>query len=152
MVGRFGEAVPLLREVVAVCSRALSPIHPDTLDAQETLGICLHRSGRAREVLPPLERSLAEREAQLGSSAPALAKRSGTSRGALSDLHRDGAALTLLNRAVALREAQYGADDPRVATPLVNVGTVLVALARCARRTPQRRGDARLTFETARQR
>jgi tetratricopeptide (TPR) repeat protein len=107
----------------------------------------LHRSGRADEALPLLEYNLAEREAQLGPSAPALAKPLGNLAGALSDLHRDGEALALLNRAVALREAQYGADDPRVATPLVNVGTVLVALGRPAEAIPVLR-RARDLFES----
>jgi tetratricopeptide (TPR) repeat protein len=149
MVGRYDEAVPLLREVVAVRSRALSPTHPDTLDAQETLGICLHRSGRAREALPLLQHNLAEREAQLGASAPALAGPLGNLAGVLSELHRDGEALALLNRAVALREAAYGAGDPRVAVPLVNVGTVLVAMGRQAEAIPVLR-RARDLFESGR--
>jgi len=130
MVGRFGEAEPLLRDVVRVRLQALSPTHPDTLDAQETLGICLHRLGRAGEALPLLQGNLAAREALLGASSPALAGPLGNLAGALSDLHRDGEALALLERAVALREAAYGAQDERLAVPLVNVGTVLVALGR----------------------
>jgi eukaryotic-like serine/threonine-protein kinase len=136
MIGHFDDAVPLLRAVVAARARALSPTHPDTLDAQETLGICLHRSGRPAEALPLLEHCLSAREALVGPSSPALAGPLGNLAGALSELHRQGEALSLLERAVAIREAAYGANDQRVAIPLVNVGTVLVAMGRQAEAIP----------------
>ena len=148
MVGRFREAEPLLRDAVAIRTRALSPTHPDTLDAQETLGICLHRGGRPSEALPLLERNLASREALLGKSSPALARSLGNLAGALNALHRDDEALVLLQRAVALREAAYGADDLRVAVPLVNLGTVLVELRRLTAALPVL-GRARDMFEAS---
>ena len=146
MVGRFREAELLLRDVVAIRTRTLSPTHPDTLDAQETLGICLHRGGRPSEALPLLQSNLASREALLGANALALAGPLGNLAGALSALHRDDEALVLLQRAVALREAAYGADDPRVAVPLVNLGTVLLEMRRLTDALPVLR-RARDMFE-----
>ena len=127
---------------------ALSPSHPDTLDAQETLGICLLKLGRPVEALPLLEANLAARQALLGASSTALAGPLGNLAGALSDLHRDGEALALLERAVALREAAYGTNDPRLAVPIVNVGTVLVAMGRHAEAIPVLR-RARDLFEAS---
>jgi len=149
MVKRFADAEPLLREVVAVRTRVLSPTHPDTLDAEQTLGICLQRSGRAREALPLLERQVTLREAVLGPSSPALAGPLGNLAGALTDLHREPEALVLLQRAVALREAAYGSSDPRLAKPLMNLGTVLVAMGRQAAAIPVLR-RARDLFESSR--
>ncbi|HEV7556312.1 MAG TPA: serine/threonine-protein kinase [Kofleriaceae bacterium] len=125
MVARCREAEPLLREVVAIRARALSPAHPDTLDADETLGVCLIKMKRPGEALPIFERTLHAREALVGTTSVSLAGSLNNLGTALADLQRTDDALATFRRSIALREAAYGPHDERVARPLVNLGTLL---------------------------
>jgi len=152
MARRCAEAEPLLRAAVAARTRLLSPTHPETLEAAETLGICLHRLDRAGEAVPLLRDVLRAREAELGADAPALARPLGNLSGALHALHRDEEALVLLRRAVSLRsvtgDGQGKQPDARLARPLVNLGTVLTALGRSGEALAPLR-QARDLFEAA---
>jgi len=125
MVARCREAEPLLREVVAIRARALSPAHPDTLDADETLGVCLIKMKRPGEALSIFERTLHAREALVGTTSVSLAGSLNNLGTALADLQRTDEALAMFRRSIALREAAYGPRDERVARPLINLGTLL---------------------------
>jgi eukaryotic-like serine/threonine-protein kinase len=128
MQRHYDQAEPLLRAVVEARGRLLSRSHPDTLDAEEALGICLHRLGRAEEAVPLLTNVLRMRERELGPDVPGLARPLDNLAGALHSLGRNDEAVALLRRSIALRETTE--DDVRLARPLVNLGTVLVAMQR----------------------
>jgi hypothetical protein len=55
--GRAGEAVPLLREAVAVRREALPPDHPDLAVATSVLGDALRQTGQTAEAEPLLTES-----------------------------------------------------------------------------------------------
>lgn len=57
--GRFGDAIPVANEALAIREKALGPEHPDVAASLSNLGLlCLHQ-GRYAEAEPFLKRALA---------------------------------------------------------------------------------------------
>ncbi|GAA2544947.1 tetratricopeptide repeat protein [Pseudonocardia hydrocarbonoxydans] len=83
-VGRAGEAVPLLEEVVAEAVHDLGPADPDALTAEGNLAVAYLAAGRPASGVPLLVEVLEEREWSLGADHPL----SLTARDVLASVHR----------------------------------------------------------------
>lgn len=83
-VGRAGEAVPLLEEVVAEAAHDLGPADPDALTAEGNLAVAYLAAGRPGSGIPLLVEVLEERERTLGADHPLAL----TARDVLASVHR----------------------------------------------------------------
>jgi tetratricopeptide (TPR) repeat protein len=62
----FSEALPLLRDALAINEKALGPKHPDTAQSLNNLALLLHTQGDLAGAKPLYERALAIQEKALG--------------------------------------------------------------------------------------
>ena len=134
--GKYSEAIPLAKEVLALYEKALGPAHPDVATSLNNLAELYQRQGRYGEAEPLHRRSLALREKALGQEHPDVA----TSLNNLAALYqsqgRYGEAEPLHRRSLALREKALGAEHPDVATSLNNLALLYQAQGRYGEAEP----------------
>ncbi|MEX1309429.1 MAG: tetratricopeptide repeat protein [Candidatus Sulfomarinibacteraceae bacterium] len=129
-LGRYAEAEPLFRRVVALRSEALGPDHPDNTSGLNNLGNLLLLLGRYADAEEPYRRALEIREKhlepehiQIGNSAENLGI-------LLFRLGRWDEAEALYLRAGAIKEKALGADHLSVAINLMNLADLYKAQGR----------------------
>jgi Tetratricopeptide repeat len=83
--GKFAEALPLARQVLAIREKALGPDHPNVAASLSSLADLYRIQGRYADAEPLLERALATLEKALGREHPNL----GPSLNNLAALYRD---------------------------------------------------------------
>jgi len=116
--GRYREAIPRARDLLALREQALGPAHPDVAQSLNDLANLLALMGNAAGARPLLERALQIREQALESAHPDLAQ-------TLNDLARllmatgdYAGAQPLAERALRIREQALGPAHPDVAQSL----------------------------------
>ena len=125
--GAYSHAVPLLRDVLAICEKTLGSEHPETASSLNNLASLLQAQGDLAAARPLFERALAIREKALGPEHP----RTATSLNNLASLLQaqgDIAAATrpLFERALAIREKALGPEHPNTASSLNNLALLLM--------------------------
>ncbi|MGD0145219.1 MAG: tetratricopeptide repeat-containing protein, partial [Rhizomicrobium sp.] len=119
--GRYAEAVPLARQVLAIQEQALGPDHPDVATALGYLASLYASQSLNADAVPLLQRSLAIREKALGPDDLEVAMAANNLGAAFSELGRYGDAEPLLKRALAIREKALGPNNPDTAATLNNL-------------------------------
>ncbi len=124
--GRYKEAIPLVREALAILEKALGPDHPDRLKSLDHLAMLYQDSGTYEEAEPLYKQALAIREKALG---PEHLDTS-VSVNHLARLYHDtgayGQAEPLYKRALAIREKVLGAEYPGTAMSLSNLAGLYI--------------------------
>ncbi|MFO1430297.1 MAG: tetratricopeptide repeat protein [Candidatus Competibacteraceae bacterium] len=134
--GRYVEAEPLFRCVLAIREQALGPAHPDVATSLNNLAILYRHQGRYAEAEPLHQRALAMREQSLGPDHPDVAQ--SLNNLALLYVHqgRYAEAEPLYQRALATREQALGPDHPDVAQSLNNLAELYRFQGRYAEAEP----------------
>ena len=119
--GRYGEAIPLAEEALAIYEQALGPDHLGTATSLNNLALLYRSQGRYGEAEPLYLRALEIREQALGPDHPDTA----TSLNNLALLYESQGRYTeaepLLQRALAINEQALGPDHPSTASSLNNL-------------------------------
>ena len=123
--GRYGEAVPLARELLEMREAAPGADHAEVGRALNTLAIALHECGVYAEARSLLERALAITARYLGSDHPDHAMVLGNLARLLDDIGDPATARSLFDQAIASFSRSLGPDHPEVALALNNLGTLL---------------------------
>jgi tetratricopeptide (TPR) repeat protein len=123
----YTEAMPLIRDAIAIREKLLGPDDPLTAQSLGDLARVISHQNDFSGARPLLERALAIREKALGPNHPLTAR-------SLSDLARVlryqndfSGARPLLERALAIREKTLGADHPDTAKSLNHLARFLQA-------------------------
>lgn len=125
--GKYEEATPVAREVLALREKALGPDHLDVGSSLSNLARLLGIQAEYAEARPLYERALAIHEKALGKEDPAVGMVLSNLGCLLKDQGDFAGARQLLERALAVREKARGKQHPDVATSLNNLATVLMA-------------------------
>ena len=110
--GRYRDAIPVARDVLAIREKTLGPDHPDVGLALNNLATVYLDQGRYTEAEPLYKRGLAIREKALGSDDPELASELSNLGMRYVKQARYVEAEALLKRSLAIREKTLGPDDP----------------------------------------
>jgi CHAT domain-containing protein/Tfp pilus assembly protein PilF len=134
--GRYSDAEPLYKRVLAIHEKALGPDHPDVATSLNNLAAVYNSQGRYADAEPLLKRSLAIREKVLGPDHPDVA----TSLNNLAFLYKSKGryadAEPLYKRALAINEKALGPDHPVVALSLSNLASLFNDQGRYANAEP----------------
>jgi tetratricopeptide (TPR) repeat protein len=123
----FSEALPLLRDALAINEKALGPEHPHTASSLNNLALLLDVQGDLAGAKPLYERALAIREKALGPDHPATAQTLNNVAILLMDQGDFAGARPLYERALAIREKVLGPEHPETALSLSSFGALLQA-------------------------
>ena len=134
--GRFAEAEPLFRRVLAIRERALGPEHPDTARSLNNLAEVLREQGRYADVEPLLRRALAIDEKALGPEHPGTARGLTNLASLFEQQDRYAEAEPLYRRALAIDDKTLGPEHADTATSLNNLAEVLREQRRYAEAEP----------------
>jgi eukaryotic-like serine/threonine-protein kinase len=134
--GRFAEAEPLMRRLLAEEERAYGPDHPYVAAGLNNLGGVYYELGRYDDALAMYERARQIVERTLGSSHPNLALALNNIGEAQWKLRRYEAAEATLRRALAISRAVVAGDSPTKATTLNALAGVLRDQRRYAEAEP----------------
>jgi CHAT domain-containing protein/tetratricopeptide (TPR) repeat protein len=134
--GRYSEAEPLYKHVLAIREKILGPNHPLVAASLDNLATLYGGQGRYTEAEPLFKRALAIFTKVLKPDDPDLA----LSLNNLGELYysqgRYSDAEPLFKRALAIREKALGQDDPRVAASLDELGLLFGSEGRYAEAEP----------------
>ena len=119
--GRYAEAVPLAKQVLAIEEQTLGPEHPDVAAALGYLASLYSQQSLNAEAVPLLKRSLAISEKAFGPDDLQAAMAANNLGAAYDDLGRYAEAEPLLKQALAAREKALPAADPDLAATLNNL-------------------------------
>jgi tetratricopeptide (TPR) repeat protein len=123
----YSQAMPVARNVLAICEKALGPEHPLTAESLNNLAVFLRVRGDLAGARPLQERALAIREKALGPEHPDTA----TSLYSVARLLRDqgdyAGARPLFERALAINEKALGPEHPNTAITLNDLAVLLQA-------------------------
>ncbi|WP_434385300.1 serine/threonine-protein kinase [Melittangium boletus] len=124
------EALPTLREGVAIVERTLPPRHPFRAVALETWGLALVRADPGEEAVQVLRRAVAAAEGARGPRHPDVASPCDGLGRVLLERGRAAEALEPFTRALGLRERALGREHPELAASLTGQGEALWSLGR----------------------
>src|SRR5262245_24384197 len=113
--GRFGEAEPPLRQVLAITQKVLGENHPFTASSYTNVASCLDDLGKSSEALPLYRQALAIRRKALGENHPSTATSYNNVANCLHDLGKSSEALPLFRQALAIRRKVLGQNHPSTA-------------------------------------
>jgi tetratricopeptide (TPR) repeat protein len=134
--GRYGDAIPLAKEALAINEKASGPEHPDRAASLHILGVLYVSTGDYAKAEPLLERALAIREKALGSEHPETAR----SLNNLAELYRATSnyakAEPLCERALAIREKVLGPKHPDTAKSLNSLAALYNTTGNYAKAEP----------------
>jgi tetratricopeptide (TPR) repeat protein len=119
--GRYEDAIPLAKEVIAILEKVRGPDHPDVAAMLNTLAELYTLQGRYAEAEPLYERSLAIKEKMLGPDHPDVALSLNDMAVMYDRQGRYAEAEPLYKRSLAIREKVLGPDHPDVALGLNNL-------------------------------
>jgi tetratricopeptide (TPR) repeat protein len=134
--GKYAEAEPLHRKVVAVYEDVLGPKHPDTATEYNNLAIVIGAQGRYREAELLYRKTLAVCEEVLGSKHPRTATACNNLAANLDAQGRYKEAEPLHRRALAVREVVLGPKHPDTATTSDNLAINLTNQGRAREAEP----------------
>jgi eukaryotic-like serine/threonine-protein kinase len=124
------EALPTLRQGVAILERTLSPRHPLRAVALEALGTELAREGEREEARHVLHRAVLAAEGSRGPRHPDVAAPNDSLGRVLLALEQPTEALERFTRALGARERALGPNHPDLAASLTGQGEALLRLGR----------------------
>jgi len=134
--GRYQEAIPIAKKVLAIREKDFVPNNPDTAQSLNYLALLYYAQGDYAKAEPLYKRSLAIWEKALGPDHPNVA----TSLNNLAELYRAqgdyAKAEPLYMRSLAIREKALGPDHPDVATSLNNLAGLYHAQGDYAKAEP----------------
>jgi CHAT domain-containing protein len=119
--GRFIEAEPLMRRVLAINEKILGPDHATVATALNNLALLLQNTNRLAEAEPLYRRALAIDEKSLGADHPDVARDLNNLALLLHATKRLGEAEPLYRGALAINEKGLGSHHPTVANSLSNL-------------------------------
>ncbi len=133
---RYGDAIPLAEEVLAIRENALGADHPDTANSLDSLALLYDSMGNYAKAEPLYARALAIREKALGADHPDTAN----SLGRLATLHQSmgnyAKAEPLFVRALTIDEKALGPDHPDTGIDLNNLALIYRYMGDYARAEP----------------
>jgi CHAT domain-containing protein/Tfp pilus assembly protein PilF len=125
--GKFGEAVSVAEQALALREKALGPMHPDIATSLNDFALCYKAQGEYPKAEPLYSRALDIREKALGPMHPLVA----TSLNNLAGLYQAQGAYPksepLWGRALDIREKALGPMHPLVAASLNNLAVLYQA-------------------------
>jgi CHAT domain-containing protein/tetratricopeptide (TPR) repeat protein len=130
--GRYADAIPLGRQLVAETERMAGKDHPLAAMAVLTLADLHRLQGQLDEAEPMLRRALAIREQTLGATHPDVAQVLASLSYVAIDRAQYAEAERLLSRALAIRERELGSDHADTLMTLVGIARVRHREARYA--------------------
>ncbi len=128
--GRYGEAIPLAAEALAITEQALGPDHPYTAASLNNLALLYRSQGRYPEAEPLYQRALAIREQALGPDHPDTAQSLNNLAVLYESQGRYTEAESLYQHALAITEQALGPDHPLTALSLNNLALLYVSQGR----------------------
>jgi len=134
--GKYGEAIPLAEQALAIRRRVLGERHPDVAAGLNSLALLYQAQGRYAEAEPLYQRSLQIAETQLGKDHPNFAISLNNLAGLYRDQGRYAEAEPLYQRSLQIRETQLGKDHPDVALSLNNLAVLYRDQGRYAEAEP----------------
>jgi tetratricopeptide (TPR) repeat protein len=137
--GKYAQAEPLFRKVLAVCEEVLGPKHPDTATSYNELAVNLEAQGRSREAEPLHRKVLAVHEDVLGPKHPDTATSYNNLAYNLGAQGRSREAEPSYRKALAVREEVLGPKHPDTATSYANLAVNLEAQGRPREAEPFKR-------------
>ncbi|MEY2496950.1 MAG: hypothetical protein QOD12_506 [Verrucomicrobiota bacterium] len=134
--GKFGEAISLTQEGVALAEKALGPTHSETASLLNNLAVLYKSTGEYAKAEPLLQRVLKIDEQTLGPDNPKTA----TSLNNLADLYSAmghyAKAEALFQRTMKMQEKALGPDHPDTAVILSNLGALYYTMGDYAKAEP----------------
>ncbi|MBO0756798.1 MAG: CHAT domain-containing protein, partial [Bradyrhizobiaceae bacterium] len=134
--GRYAEAEPIMKRVLAIDEKALGPDHPDVSRDLGNLAALYQAQGRYAEAEPIMKRALAIDEKALGPDHPDVGRYLNTLAALYLNQGRYAEAEPLYMRALAILEKALGPDHPNVGTDLNNLALLYQAQGRDAEAEP----------------
>jgi tetratricopeptide (TPR) repeat protein len=119
--GKYQEAIPLAKRLLAMEKGTLGPNHPDTATSLNNLALLYDAQGRYAEAEPLFQQALAIREKALGPKHPDVAANLNNLAALYDSQGRYAEAEPLYQRALAIREKALGLGHPDVAASLNNL-------------------------------
>jgi tetratricopeptide (TPR) repeat protein len=129
-VGRWAEAIPLLRQSHELRKVALGVDHPETLISQHNLGCAYRDAGQPAEALPLLEGALKLHTAKMGADHHHTLTFAFNLAWLYRDTGRLDEALALFQETLRRQLAKLGADHPHRLMALNHTGTCLLKMKR----------------------
>jgi tetratricopeptide (TPR) repeat protein len=133
--GRYGDAVPVAKEVLVIREKALGPEHPDVALSLSNLAELYQSQDRYAEAEPLLKRCLAISEKAFGPEHPDV-----VSLNNLAGLYRNqgryAEAEQLYKRSLAIREKALGREHPDVGQSLNDLAVLYQSQGRYAEAEP----------------
>ena len=134
--GRYAEAIPLDKEVLAIYENVLGPVHPDVATALNDLALLYQSLGDNTKAEPLYKRSLIIYENTLGPENIEVA----ATLNNLAELYRSLGnfvkAEPLYQRSLTIKEKALGFEHPDVATTLNNLAVLYTSLGEYAKAEP----------------
>jgi tetratricopeptide (TPR) repeat protein len=147
--GRYVDAIPKVREALALREQALGPTHPDVAESLNSLAELLATTGDYAGARPLYERGLRIREQALGPTHPDVAQSLNAFGAMLTATGDYAGARPMYERALRIREQALGPAHPDVAQSLNNLALLLAMTGDYAGARPLYE-RALLTWEQAR--
>src|SRR5262245_31805072 len=122
--GRYADAIPLGRQLVAALENMAGKDHPMAAMGLLSLGDLYRLQGELEEAEPLLLRALAIRERAYGSEHRDVAQVLASLANIAIDRARYTEAERLLNRALTIREREFGSEHPETTMTLVGIARV----------------------------
>lgn len=119
--GKYAEATPLSKRVLAIREKKLGSEHPEVAPALNYLAALYAAQGFYDDAEPLFKRSLALREKALGPAHPSVAIALESLAGLYQDQGRYGEAEPLFKRTLSVREQSLGPEHPYVAAALIRL-------------------------------
>jgi CHAT domain-containing protein/Tfp pilus assembly protein PilF len=119
--GRYREAIPLAKQVLAILETALDPQHPNVAIGLDTLAQLYGAAGAHAQAEPLFKRALAIREDALGPQHPDTARSLNNLAAHYHDAGAYSQAEVLLKRVLAIREKTLSPEHPDTARSLNNL-------------------------------
>jgi tetratricopeptide (TPR) repeat protein len=121
----YPQALPLLRDALAIHEKAFGPEHPDTAESLNNLATLLLDQGDFAGAQPLFERALAIREKTLGPEHLHMVTNLNNLAALLAAQGDFAGARPLVERALAICEKTLGPEHPDTAQTLSNLGGLL---------------------------
>jgi len=134
--GRYQEAIPVARRLLAINEKALGPDHPNVATSLNDLAVLYDSLGDYARAEPLFKRSLAIYEKALGPDHPRVATSLNNLAGLYDSLGDYPRAEPLYKRSLANFEKALGTEHPSVATSLNNLGLLYYSLGDYQRAEP----------------
>jgi CHAT domain-containing protein/tetratricopeptide (TPR) repeat protein len=134
--GRYREATPLARDILAIRRRALGEGHPETATSYTNLAALLEYQGKYAEAEPLYQKALAIRRRVFGEAHPETATRYNNLATSLKAQGKLAEAEPLAWKALEIRRRVRGEDHPERAISYNNLATILKAQGKLAEAEP----------------